>query len=73
MGMKFHLINNNAGLFREPTLQISTVEILPGEYETAYVTNGGVEPIASYETMQAAIDGHYALSRRYGLTNQVAV
>jgi hypothetical protein len=69
--MRLHLISNNAGLFREATIQVSTVELVSGEYETALMTEGGVEPIEQYDTMADAVSGHQYWCRHYNTYNDL--
>jgi hypothetical protein len=70
-----HLVTNNAALFQAASIEISTIS-LPCEhngnwFETALMTQGGVEPIAQYPTMPEAVLGHQRLARQYGCSNNV--
>lgn len=74
---RLHLVTNNAGWFREPTIEISTISIPehPGglKFETVIKTNAGVDDLERYQTMAEAVSGHQAWSRRYRCLNDVAV
>lgn len=68
------LINNNAALFRAPSVQLSTIQ-LPAfadhPYESCLFTEDSSDVVDSYDTLDEAVAGHVRLSLKYNLTNSV--
>lgn len=72
----FQLINNDAGFFRAPQVELRTTE-LPGlidgslVYESCLFTCTGSDVLASHTDIEQAIRFHRVKSRDLGLTNIV--
>jgi hypothetical protein len=72
---RFQMISHNGGIFKEPTITLSTVELpqLPwsgvkGEtYESCLFTSGESEVLTRYQTRSEAIAGHVELAKKFNL------
>ena len=72
---RFQMISNNGGIFKEPTIELSTVELprMPGFdgglwiYESCLFSPGESEVLARYQTRSDAIAGHVALEKKFNL------
>jgi len=71
---RFQMISNNGGIFKEPTVELSTVELpqLPGfdlgyTYESCLFSPGESEVLARYQTRTEAIAGHVELAKKFNL------
>jgi hypothetical protein len=72
---RFQMISHNGGIFKEPTITLSTVELpqLPwsgvkGEtYESCLFTSGEAEVLTRYQTRAEAIAGHVELEKKFKL------
>jgi hypothetical protein len=76
-GPMFQLVSNNASLFREPSIELSTVgwKLLDRTlYESCLFTKDShSEVVAQYNSMSEAIAGHHRLSNEYNLNNRTEV
>lgn len=71
---RFQMISHNGGIFKEPTITLSTVELpqLPGfdfgyTYESCLFTSGESEVLTRYQTRAEAIAGHVELGKKFKL------
>jgi hypothetical protein len=71
---RFQMISNNGGVFKAPTIELSTVELphVPGfgfgyTYESCLFSPGESEVLARYQTRAEAIAGHIELEKRFKL------
>ncbi len=71
---RFQMISNNGGVFKEPTIELSTVELphVPGfdlgyAYESCLFSPGESEVLARYHTRSEAIAGHVELEKKFNL------
>ena len=71
---RFQMISNNGGIFKEPTVGLSTVELprVPGydpgySYESCVFGANVSEVVAVYDSLSDAIAGHTALAQQYKL------
>ena len=72
---RFQMISHNGGLFKQPTITLSTVELpqLPwtgieyGSYESCLFTSGESDVLARYQTRSEAIAGHVELEKKFKL------
>lgn len=72
----FQLINNNAGIFGAPTLELSTVQLprracIGMAFESCLFGDGVSEVVDQYATLAEAVDGHCRLAIRYNLPHFV--
>lgn len=70
----FQMISNNGGIFKEPTVELSTVEMprMPGidlgyTYESCLFSPRESEVLARYQSRSEAIAGHVALEKKFKL------
>lgn len=77
MASRLHLVTNNAGWLRQPTVEVDTIRLPMAHdgmwYETALRTAGGVDELERYETMAQAVAGHQRWAAKYNCSNEVAV
>ena len=77
MAQRLHLITNNAKFLRPPTVQVSTIDLPSSHlgmwYETAVLTEHGIDEIERYETMAEAVEGHQRWARKMNCSNEVVV
>ena len=74
MKNRFHLVSNNAGWFKKPTIELSTIALHYGQYncyESCLFSANDSEVLARYDTMSEAVQGHQKLCKKYGLKNDV--
>ena len=71
---RFQMISDNGGIFKEPTIELSTVEMPrfsgydPGyAYESCLFTPEDSEVLARYQTRSEAIAGHVELEKKFNL------
>jgi hypothetical protein len=71
---RFQMISNNGGVFKEPTIELSTVELphVPWiefgyMYESCLFSSGESEVLALYQTRSEAIAGHVELAKKFNL------
>jgi hypothetical protein len=71
---RFQMISNNGGFFKEPTIELSTVELphvpwfdLGYTYESCLFSSGESEILALYQTRSEAIAGHVELAKKFNL------
>ena len=72
---RFQMISNNGGIFKEPTIELSTVELpkVPGfdigkwTYESCLFSPNESEVLARYQTRSEAIAGHVKLEKKFNL------
>lgn len=71
---RFQMISNNGGIFKEPTVELSTVEMpkisgfdLGYSYESCLFSPGDSEVLARYQTRAEAIAGHVELEKKFNL------
>lgn len=72
----FQMISDNAGLFRDPTLSLSTVALprracIGYVYESCLFADGVSDVVGCYKTIDEAVVGHAHLPQRYNLHNSV--
>jgi hypothetical protein len=72
---RFQMISNNGSVFKEPTINLSTVELpqMPGfdfgyTYESCLFSPGESEVLARYQTRSEAIAGHAELVKKFNLS-----
>lgn len=79
MGNHLHLISNNGGAFRVPSVELSTVQMpsslvdsLGYMYESClFVIGVNSEVLARYDSLSEAVQGHHELSLKHNLKLQV--
>ena len=68
---RFQMISNNAGIFRKPSVELSTVEMPKSfteyRYESCLFTETDSEVLARYDTLTDAIIGHNKLANQHNL------
>lgn len=74
MGNRWQMLSNNGGWLKQPTVELSTVEMpqikgldLGYRYESCVFTDGDSDVVERYDTVVDAIAGHQRWCRKLGL------